>query len=1609
MPLTHVGSFQAPTTTGSQTITGCGFTPSVVIFWGYGSSTEWSWISNIDYSIGVTTDASHNYSIGGAGQNGVTTSVESRRSDTEAFSLNWEGTIYDAFYLDNFTSDGFTIGWATVNPYGHYINYLAIGGTDITNATIKDWVTNTGTGNQAVTGVGFRPDCVIHLGVEDPSAPAHTAVSQATVIGAMDAAGDQWAVKASALNGETTMSTARWQKTNRCLIGGNTYEAHFVSMDSGGFTVDFDANDGYARHVFSLCMKGGSYLVGNWAKGTGAAPQYDTVTTTGLTPTGVLFITDSYAASSSPQAGMRLSVGASDGTNRGTMAWTDKNGVGTTVCKQTYVPDHAILVADNDTGTTQAEGNISNRASGSFTFGWDVNSAVATQICYVAFGTTLITSSSSETATLTVAEAHSLSSGITASETATITAHDVPTLAVPSTSTESATLTVHEADSASSGAFYVGGSTETATISADETATIPALTVSSSEAPPIVATEQATPLVSGNLFVGSSEVDKVNAVEYQQVARTKAPPGLNGGTGRLWFGGVDITEPPYYAGMTLETKYGFLDGYTSQQYTTSPNKLVITRPYAKDWLRHVVLRSIAPDNSRQTLMNSIIALGEVFDPTNGPQQLMFEEYIGSYFIAQSQTSILNNEAISAQMTEFDIDLACTGPAYSVEESEVIDSLNTRSKWMTITSNGDVPAWPCWRVYCGGPYEGSFSITNETTGEVVTWTGKLNFGDYIDFIMDEEYGTPYTIFINGTQQALSGFSGPAWPHLVPGDNTILFTQLKSRQNFLIDVRWRDRFEVGQTEYPTPPPLIPPVYRIPVQLTINAVDNPALANSYLLSGTLLDVYGDAVSYAPINITYSVPIGSWAPGAWYALGTTTTDQDGNWVLPGTAASTNDFLFRAYYAGDATHTQEYSSVIRVARPAGRVTTTLTFNMDGDDPEYTVNGTYKDPSGNGIANASVGLFVTTNSIKYGGWYNSDADNYWRLDPHATINPVTTDVDGNYSFNVIGGCANPWGVSPRWYHTYTQGTMTSLGAWGLGVEISETASYTPQEPQPIEYQIMLCPEAITNGVIQYFAANGYTTCYCIAYPGTSNLYENELAAIKALGMKPILDIESVTGNTWGGHWSGTTWVPPNYTIYNTYFGQLRDAGWEICANEAGYDGCVGAARQYFSGYVNYHISDGEMTFGYSEVVGTPPVTYQSPTVAGIYMDEGTTANVWECYNDDMVWRAIMPGTDAGALLGIPGGILAGAWSNGNAVWTNSLANLAPIPGENTSTGNTYQSILDWSYTSGVGLSYWGLDYMWPAAIYSYFDMGFDTIVTNLQASYPPSGTNALIPPTILAVNATLNETKNNDGTYTINGQLTELVSQNPLVDAPVRLDISVDNVTWAPVAPNPTYTDASGSFAWDTLRLGDRPRTTLASQALSGQDTLVVTSATGFIGYHSKYDGSAFYSPVDSNDSIAIDPTTFIQFYNGSGTDDTVTFSASEADVHGNWWCQTCILAAGGELLLGPFDTTKYGENITVTHSYTTDVVMATFSTAESIEPTMLVYIGDGTNAETQTIQSINGNTITLTGNLANTYAIGAEVAGEYRIRAYYEGDATHLPFYAPYGFSYEGMSLGVP
>jgi hypothetical protein len=240
---------------------------------------------------------------------------------------------------------------------------------------------------------------------------------------------------------------------------------------------------------------------------------------------------------------------------------------------------------------------------------------------------------------------------------------------------------------------------------------------------------------------------------------------------------------------------------------------------------------------------------------------------------------------------------------------------------------------------------------------------------------------------------------------------------------------------------------------------------------------------------------------------------------------------------------------------------------------------------------------------------------------------------------------------------------------------------TATQTHPIEYQIGCGQAMIWDGSLEYFKEHGFSTVHLVVRD--QNTYQAELAKIKSLDMKGIIDIEIPI-------WDGGKKKNVPIEQFASYFKSLKAAGWEYVASEGGRQGDANYIAQYFAGYVNYNCD-------------------QCGLWKNMHVQSGTVVNSWESFYPQE-WKYIQQGTKESAALGKENGILAGVWGeSSNPIRQNSLSGGSP----------NYKEMLDWSYANGVGFNHF---HVWCSinsnGLASYKQLGFEQIVTELQKTYP---------------------------------------------------------------------------------------------------------------------------------------------------------------------------------------------------------------------------------------------------------------------------------------------------
>jgi hypothetical protein len=340
----------------------------------------------------------------------------------------------------------------------------------------------------------------------------------------------------------------------------------------------------------------------------------------------------------------------------------------------------------------------------------------------------------------------------------------------------------------------------------------------------------------------------------------------------------------------------------------------------------------------------------------------------SYFMAKGQKFAISDESQSPYIIELQADFGCTGPAYSLIESVSTTDVDTTPKLVTVLSMGNLNAAPRYRFIAGQAYNGAVTINNSVTSEQVSWTGVLAVGDVLDFIMDTDYGTPYTVLLNGNL-AISTVNGPVWPHIPPGGSTVIFS---GPNHGTLEIRWRDRFLVGQQSWgiPTEVMLSVDYGRPTLGQKINFIAQLVSQNGPLAEAITIYHYVNDVRYNDV--------------------TTFADVNGQVEFSPAMNTPGDFAYYAEFGGTEQYAPSTSSAVTVVN---RANSRLTFTASA-------------------TSVSVG-----ENMKFSGqlqWWNTVSNNweavtvanepiqlyYYASGGGVIVGPIIelTDINGNFSF-----------------------------------------------------------------------------------------------------------------------------------------------------------------------------------------------------------------------------------------------------------------------------------------------------------------------------------------------------------------------------------------------------------------------------------------------------------------------------------------------------------------------------------------------------------------------------------------------------------------------------------
>ena len=391
-----VGSFAKITTTGTQTISGLGFQPKAIIFFWSRNTTNATAAAPRSQGIGFT-DCTNQRAVAVAEDDNAGTSNAGRyRTENNVIVIlsNGNPTVGSRATFTSCNAGGFTINWAASEARADIINYIAIGGPDVTNVRAGTFTLAPATGIQNITGVGFQPNFIMFLWGFTETLDS-LAVRLQIGMGLADYNNNQGSIlNCVADNNSSNATKYSQQRTDNVILLSGSGCAQDALAAFSGFTADgfqLNVSDAPAANtpIFYLAIRGGSHAVGNFLQPTATGIQ--TISGLGFQPNLVLLFSHNKTATGTTLAvPSTFSIGAAISTTSRAAVWGQSRNVD---------PSNAAVYTDNTkviimrtlsgiggTGTINAQADFNGFTIDGFQLNWTTVDATQGQIIYWTFG-----------------------------------------------------------------------------------------------------------------------------------------------------------------------------------------------------------------------------------------------------------------------------------------------------------------------------------------------------------------------------------------------------------------------------------------------------------------------------------------------------------------------------------------------------------------------------------------------------------------------------------------------------------------------------------------------------------------------------------------------------------------------------------------------------------------------------------------------------------------------------------------------------------------------------------------------------------------------------------------------------------------------------------------------------------------------------------------------------------------------------------------------------------------------------------------------------------------------------------------------------------------------
>lgn len=390
---TYVGSFAQPAATGAQAITGLGFQPKVVLFFAQSLTANGN-ASNACVYFGVAASSSSMRCMG-------VTYIEStnrntiKASNTKVLSITngdiFSSIVAQATYTSHDT-DGFTLDWDAADATARIVNFVALGGSDITDVALGESTAALTDTTKAITGLGFQPTGILNF---------FPAYSTSATLDGLDTfrGGIGWASSSSAngFTGARSLNTASPTEEQSVTLTANNYavvqsgsilnSSALSSFDAGGFTQTWSNTNGAASYFYWIAIKGAQFKAGSLSQPSATCSQ--AVTGLGFQPSVTLFQSANKVSSATPNASLRWTLGAAKSSTARFSMWagvTD-NLSSAYVAKSWLDRTKAIkLITQASTPTLDAEADFTSNDTDGFTLDWTTADATARVVGFLSIG-----------------------------------------------------------------------------------------------------------------------------------------------------------------------------------------------------------------------------------------------------------------------------------------------------------------------------------------------------------------------------------------------------------------------------------------------------------------------------------------------------------------------------------------------------------------------------------------------------------------------------------------------------------------------------------------------------------------------------------------------------------------------------------------------------------------------------------------------------------------------------------------------------------------------------------------------------------------------------------------------------------------------------------------------------------------------------------------------------------------------------------------------------------------------------------------------------------------------------------------------------------------------